>query len=213
MVQEAWADLQQLPTPWNGDGDKRKVTSGTIEFGALDDDGETAQPPASVPAAVEDFPVAEMSEPLTIDTVIEKPEPARHVRQIEQLVGELNDEFRPAGTIRPEVELEFDDPTGPFREPFEEEELVIDRCAASLADRNAQAISERVPSIESRRPDRPGPDTVPLLPEVTLVDLDLEEPEVVVEDDYDFVERQPLHPVTPVRRHEYRQLFARLRRA
>jgi hypothetical protein len=35
----------------------------------------------------------------------------------------------------------------------------------------------------------------------------------VIEEHYDFVEPPETHEVTPVRKHEYRQLFARLRRA
>lgn len=42
LVEEAWADLQQLPAPWNEDA--APVAGANIEFGALDDD--EPQPPA-----------------------------------------------------------------------------------------------------------------------------------------------------------------------
>jgi type II secretory pathway predicted ATPase ExeA len=41
-IEEAWADLQQLPTPWNNlpgaDGDAKAATGEVIEFGILDDE-------------------------------------------------------------------------------------------------------------------------------------------------------------------------------
>ena len=40
-VEEAWADLQQLPTPWSGGAKSEAADSGVIEFGSLDDSPET----------------------------------------------------------------------------------------------------------------------------------------------------------------------------
>jgi hypothetical protein len=130
------------------------------------------------------------------------------------MLGELEDDFRPAGTIRPEVELVLDDPTDPFSEPFDEEEVVVDRYAA-LARQNAQAIAAvPVPTRSAGHDlDEVVRETVPLRAEVDLDELEPDEPELVIEDDYDFAEPSATHPVTPVRKHEYRQLFARLRRA
>ncbi len=49
LIDEAWSDLQQLPTPWNSNEDAKRTTSNqsaTIEFGSLDEDedafGDTA---------------------------------------------------------------------------------------------------------------------------------------------------------------------------
>ena len=39
-VEEAWSDLQQLPTPWNGEQKNDQSSSGVIEFGSLDDQAE-----------------------------------------------------------------------------------------------------------------------------------------------------------------------------
>ncbi len=52
-VEEAWADLQQLPTPWNGKTEK-KSSSGTIEFGSLDDEcsDSAADSIASIPSTL-----------------------------------------------------------------------------------------------------------------------------------------------------------------
>ncbi len=48
-VEEAWADLQQLPTPWNGERKEAQSAGGVVEFGGLDD--EVAEPGAAVPNA------------------------------------------------------------------------------------------------------------------------------------------------------------------
>jgi hypothetical protein len=47
--------------------------------------------------------------------------------EIEQAVASLDEDFRPAGSIGPEVELSFE--PDPFVEPFDEEEVVLDRYA------------------------------------------------------------------------------------
>lgn len=41
-AEEAWADLQQLPTPWSGGAKSDAANSGVIEFGSLDDSPETS---------------------------------------------------------------------------------------------------------------------------------------------------------------------------
>ena len=212
-VQEAWADLQQLPSPWSGESHKEKPSGATVEFGSLDDEfgGAVAGAPAG--------PAEEAASPATPqaadDDAVATPEPVEQIGEIQQMLGELEDDFRPAGTIRPEVELVLDDPADPFCEPFDEEEVVVDRYAAALARQNAQAIATApVPTRSAVRDlDQVMPETVPLRAEVDLAELEPDEPELVVEDDYDFVEPPETHPATPVRRHEYRQLFARLRRA
>ncbi len=48
LVEEAWADLQQLPTPWNEDSSAAPVGN-SIEFGTLDDD-EPLQSVDSMPS-------------------------------------------------------------------------------------------------------------------------------------------------------------------
>ncbi len=54
--------------------------------------------------------------------------------QIERQLRELEDDFQPAGSIGPEIELLFDGPANPFNEVFEDEEIVIDRYASLEAD-------------------------------------------------------------------------------
>jgi type II secretory pathway predicted ATPase ExeA len=47
-IEEAWADLQQLPTPWGGQIANSGTTAGeTIEFGVLDESGNDSVSPAA----------------------------------------------------------------------------------------------------------------------------------------------------------------------
>ena len=73
-------------------------------------------------------------------------------------VGELSeDEFEPAGTIRPEVELHFQRTANPFHEAFDEEEVVLDPYTIAkgdeLSDRSTPAYSyEEMDSSSSTTP-------------------------------------------------------------
>jgi hypothetical protein len=225
-VQEAWTNLQQLPSPWNAETTKGRPTGQAIEFGALEDEpsgpgASTAEPAASdVPSAFGepslDTPL-DAADPLPAmpSAAAPTPEPAEKIDEIQEMLGEIEEDFRPAGTIGPEVEIVFDDPGNPFSEQFLEEEVVIDRCAAALAEQNALATEAALASGTGPQPSRRRiePETLPLRRTANVADLAPEEPELVIDEEYDFAERPEMHPVTPVRRHEYRNLFARLRRA
>lgn len=255
-VQEAWADLQQLPTPWNSEPRKERPVGEVIEFGALDDDSGQAAPQAATatlepPPAPRDEPDAgepsASTEPIAIElsTVCDpEPEPGEQLQEIQQMLGELEDVFRPAGTIGPEVEIVLDDPGNPFSEQFLEEEIVVDRCAAALAQRNREALATtpqtthlsrnrdgQTPASDAlRTSEARGPgtnpsghatapsvaterETLPLRSVVNVTDIEPEEPELVIDEDYDFIETVKAHPATPVRPQQYRSLFAQLRRA
>ena len=141
-IEEAWADLQQLPAPWSDAGrtESRDASeSGIIEFGGLDDEfeseGETSH-------------AAESGHADRVTVML---------HQIEEQVTSLEDEFRPVATIGPFTQ-DDDPPAGfasplradwttdrgsqasdPFAEEFEEEEVLIDRYSsfelASLEER------------------------------------------------------------------------------
>ena len=49
-------------------------------------------------------------------------------------LSEIEDDFQPAGSIGPEVELVFNGLRDPFGESFQEEEVVLDRYASLDAD-------------------------------------------------------------------------------
>ena len=111
-IDEAWSDLQQLPSPWNTT-QKPGGASNVVEFGGLDD-----APPA-IPfrsAAPAHLSLAEADDPLD---VIEE-----HLAQI--------DEFRPAGSIGSEIELDFPEFGDPFAEEFAEEEIILERYRSDV---------------------------------------------------------------------------------
>ena len=133
-IEEAWADLQQLPTPWSdaGRAERRdRSDAGIIEFGGLDDD-DAAAGDDSRPAAEDDD-----SERVTV-----------MLHQIEDQVTALEEEFRPVATIGPQPlppELSARDEAAsdsawppktaslesdPFAEAFDEEEVLVDRYAS-----------------------------------------------------------------------------------
>ncbi len=119
-VEEAWADLQQLPTPFGEPASDTAVRADVIEFGRLDDD---ATPPhASTPALR-----------LAAEADDRQPDPEKWLDQVEDQLSSLDDDFEPAGTIGPELELSFPQSPDPFAEHFDEEEVVLDRCGLSGA--------------------------------------------------------------------------------
>jgi type II secretory pathway predicted ATPase ExeA len=139
-IEEAWADLQQLPTPRNAQqgAPANQPAGSVIEFGSLDDELENGladdHPPA-VPFRTAD--------PISLDV-----SPAQRLRQITAQLAELDDDFHPAGSIGPEIELTVSAAVNPFAEPFEEEEVVIDRYTTP----NTDALANRplVRGAESR---------------------------------------------------------------
>jgi type II secretory pathway predicted ATPase ExeA len=119
LVEEAWQDLQQLPVPVSRSDSPCQQSSGVIEFGQLEDSDDPHEQTGCV------------LEPPSLRVVSEaaagqetESEPTVRLAAIESMVERLDDEFRPAGTIKPEVELFFGDDEFPLAQQFEEEELV-----------------------------------------------------------------------------------------
>jgi type II secretory pathway predicted ATPase ExeA len=134
-IDEAWADLQQLPTPWSSSDGAAAVAGSVniIEFGSLEDDSPDL--PAAVP-----FPISARR------TVAEgQGEEAEFESGIE--FAAADDDFQPAGSIRPEVELTFQSLSTPFH-TFDEEEVVLDRYTSIERDTLANRPLVRGP--ESR---------------------------------------------------------------
>ena len=166
LVEEAWADLQQLPTPWN---EQSNSDRNIIEFGGLDDEpadaakanaADTKAPEAEPTAS--DSPAADAAEaeaeakadaeasspslhvvPEIDESEAAELEPTEQLQRIQRMLADVEQEFCPAGTIGPEVELVFAEPEHPFRESFQEEEVIRDRYATR---------GKRLP----RRPARPS---------------------------------------------------------
>jgi type II secretory pathway predicted ATPase ExeA len=221
-VEEAWADLQQLPTPWNGE---KPASSGqkadVIEFGSLDGDDDHAPAEHPEPAtpilrvtADDDLSSLESAEPI---------EPAEQIEQIESTLASLDDDFEPAGSIGPEVELVFSDPSNPFSEHFAEEEDVVDRYGEEPQSQPHPAIEsgtvEACCSSEHEEssavtidPEEVGVWPMPLdNSETTTAEAADNSDLITIEDHYDDIQVTAARPVAPVKPQEYRRLFARLR--
>jgi len=204
-VEEAWADLQRLPTPWNEDEQEcNKEAASLIEFGGLD---ESADPPAAAaePPAMSEPPAT--SEPASLPELTDpgdQPEAEMAVESEclpvdefepfeESAPPELPEDAAPGGS--PEspflisFDNDFDELSHAFREKFIVEEVVADRYSSPAGQPRVQRTTD---AVEGLAPDTAGPDIL------------------VVEDDYDEPPAPP--PVVPIPRQEYRRLFARLRR-
>ena len=85
-------------------------------------------------------------------------EPTEQLRQIQEMLADVEQEFCPAGSIGPEVELVFDDPAHPFQEPFQQEEVIRDRYAGSANVAGGSAVPDAPAGWPGRRRRRlPAP--------------------------------------------------------
>ena len=132
-IEEAWADLQQLPAPWNGDD--RQANPGIIEFGGLDDEADgDDQSSDDEPATISMLHVApELDEPA--DDLVAQ------VDDIQRAIDQLDNECSPAEPIQSEVEIFFDPAIDPFAEPFEEEEVIVDSAPRPTYPKRHQPIT------------------------------------------------------------------------
>ncbi len=87
-------------------------------------------------------------------------EPGQQIRRIERLLAEADDDFQPAGSIGPEIELCFEESAHPFQEEFEHEEVVADRYAAAVAP---AATPKKVADPEGQPERRRGPESETML--------------------------------------------------
>jgi len=231
-VEEAWADLQQLPTPWSApvaastsDGTSDSV----IEFGGLEEDAAAEISPIAgkISAASDDDRAEETAAEaaLAIADTSGDDEESQQLQEIQQLLADVQAEFQPAAPEGPEVELVFDAPH-PFEEPFEEEEVIAERYAAAAqpasfavaATLSPALVAEAAPlfdQVERRtgaaamsaataaRVD-PQPEPIPV-PHERSRDA-CESPAAVP------AENRPVRTVVPPPRKEFGRLFAGLRR-
>lgn len=119
-IEEAWADLQQLPVPWHEPPMVSPVNeSGIVEFGQLAEEGAPRPVAGTIGPSLGDAAFKQLDE-------VE-----RGVRALES--GDDSEEFSPAAESGTEVELIFHEAHDPFGSHWDEEEVVIDRYA-SLED-------------------------------------------------------------------------------
>ncbi len=132
-IEEAWADLQQLPSPWAA-ARKETAASQIVEFGHLDDLQD--EPREAIPfrsAAPRQLQVAE---------------PEEQLDQIAEQLSTIEDAFQPAGSIGTEVEIDFPEFGDPFGEEFVEEEVVLERYSP---DSDIFSTAPRVSSWEGQQ--------------------------------------------------------------
>ncbi len=129
-VEEAWADLQQLPTPWNADVPQRADSGNVIEFGRLDDEVEALDEVLDddLEETPDTIPVLRISAESDgcAETELDVEERVEQIGQMLDGIDADDVEFEPVGSIGPEVALRFDEPHNPFSEEFAEEEVVDD---------------------------------------------------------------------------------------
>jgi hypothetical protein len=215
QVEEAWAELQQLPTPWNGAN--RQEQGGVIEFGRLDD--MPGEPASSAPAESAAFPSLHVPHDHDFESgENDAVQSSREIDRIQSMLSDAEEDFQPAGTILPEVELILPDSDYPFKETYEQEEVIRQRYehSTSTVGQHAAAFSTAAPSaalplgggqesiaqgggsLDAAEPSRPSPS-----PAVAVA---------IVDNGGNPPGDEP-RPISPVRRREFSRLFAKLRQA
>jgi hypothetical protein len=158
-IEEAWADLQQLPPPYTGSSEVEESGEATIEFGSLDDlvDEDSEEIVSQETDHAESVPFVtrfddaqytpnEHEAPAAssaMDNEIERA--ARQLDQIDARIAQLNSDnvdaivkenevedqvFQPLGSFQQEVEFDVAATPDLFSESYDEEEVIIDRYAA-----------------------------------------------------------------------------------
>ena len=148
-IEEAWADLQQLPTPWNsaaGAPEKESAGASIIEFGSLDE--EFDEGPAAVPfrQAMPEQKLSEQKSPepkLSISPgtndaeprkTLPQPQPVAQLTRIEDQLATLEEDFQSLDDVSESVDVVYPPADHPFQDEFEEEEVVVDRYATLTAN-------------------------------------------------------------------------------
>jgi type II secretory pathway predicted ATPase ExeA len=129
VIDEAWADLQQLPMPWTPGAVCEDGGNAIVEFGHLRDEGDS---PESIPLRYEERSSATL--PL--------------LRTVRPAEGNPSFNDAPVVQAEPEVDLDFPEFGDPFSEEFAEEELVLNQYAADV---EIFADVPRVSSWEGRQ--------------------------------------------------------------
>ena len=151
-------------------------------------------------------------------------EASEQLRQIQEMLADVEHEFCPAGSIGPEVELVFDDATHPFQEAFAHEEVIKDRYATASAA-TARRPARRRPSVagsaarsllgrDDRRGSRcRGPARKCSLPRRTWTKLKRRSLPMRQSDQGvdDITDAKPIPSIAAVHRREFGRLFAKLR--
>jgi len=219
LIEEAWADLQQLPSPYGPKEPAAGTGTSTIEFGGLEDEtGPDDARQASSPALATSGGSAASDEPLEQVERIERT--LAELDEVERACDAIEEGFRPAGSIFPEMELSFEDIGNPFQERFECEETIVQRYRPPRSGSPADAPSEAQP--------HDGQDAVaaaaegvasPAARSAGRTGFPIHRPDVAAQSGdeelllgEDCSDEGPGPQIRVARRPEYRQLFTKLRR-
>ncbi len=214
QIEEAWADLQQLPTPWNGDGQHEQC--GVIEFGRIDDSADETSPQTAAESV--EFPSLRVANDFD-EVEAELSEVCQQIEHIEETPAGAKGDFQPLGTVQPEIELVISDTDHPFNEEFEHEEVVTDRYAATAPASSpllqppapiSPADSGEIPAINAAA-DQGQLEKKPSLPCSSAADTaeSAESPVPAANNDAEILRNKP-SPIAAMRRHKYGHLFAKL---
>ncbi len=183
-IEEAWSDLQQLPTPWNAvpGAPDRDASPSVIEFGELDEEISDELPPA--------VPFRTVGDEATEHPLLSATGEAANAEE----------EFQPAGTIRPEVELHFQRTANPFHEAFDEEEVVLDPyIAAETVYREEpsdfESLLAKLASAEEAEPASSSTPWAGGLPNAQFAEAESAERE---EPDVDDESQSTIHPAAEI---------------
>jgi type II secretory pathway predicted ATPase ExeA len=158
-IEEAWADLQQLPAPWHEQSVEADNSKAVVEFGELD--GVAPDAPGDDEATdggADDTTFLETG-------VLELDSEAADLVSDAQF--ESADEEDEAGVELPEPAAD------PFDAPFAEEEVVVDHFATLAAEAKRSVAAESPTTSETPSPD---PSNTPPAATQTTIDLEDEAP-------------------------------------
>jgi type II secretory pathway predicted ATPase ExeA len=114
IVEESWADLQRLPSPWT-QPERISRAEQVVEFGGLDE--PTDERVAAIP-----FPAS--AQRLQLSNAGEGEDESDDADVMSSELDSFADRQDPTGT---EVDLDFPEFGDPFSEQFQDEEVVLDR--------------------------------------------------------------------------------------
>jgi len=130
-IEEAWADLQQLPLPWSEKAAPAvaEESGSIIEFGLLDEPGLQVTSP--LPQLHSEDAGTHASQLIDqIDDEIAELDLPEGMLAKSSNYGQYSSDFSPLRASNTEVEVVFRSAVDPFGQDFEEEEVVIDRYAS-----------------------------------------------------------------------------------
>lgn len=203
-VEAAWADLQQLPTPWSGESAEVQSPS-VIEFGGLTGDVSTTgdQQLAEEPPSFEVFSAEEGKSSKAESWEDELP-------SLDHAPAAEGESFQPAGIIGPEDELAFDEDGGPFTESFtEEEEVVQPFRGAAVANQMESSTPPRAETQDDQEPFAGEP--IGAGPRETRLNSEVKTDIIVVDEDDQWSDRSDVSPPVVHRQKQFSNLFAKLR--